>query len=164
MKVSPLFLALVLLQQVLETPSFMDDAKIQLAARTCFGGHHPDRAIHSQAASQAPDLACIRQEMRSRLFERFGRHLRVFSHGLPTTHLACLLMLVSGTSLTRFSMFSMFCFVIFHVHFSLFKRAAICLTLEYCHTHMSTPGDCMSASDHDDPLPIKQTVLPLTVA
>ena len=72
--------ALVVLQQVFESSSFLSAAQIK-----------PDHAPHIHAPLRAPRLVCVRLEMRSCLsFERCGGHLQLLSHGLPTNCLNCL--------------------------------------------------------------------------
>ena len=124
------------------------------------------------------------------VFEGFVGHLRVLSHGLPTHRLACLgqgpMLHLLDARLGHFSdpflnfLPVLLCDLSFAPRCApkkvtsmspSFKRAAVCLTLEYGHPSllwmarsvlplaMSTPSSCMSATDHDNPLPMKQTFL-----
>ena len=183
------FFALVLLQQVLETTSFLGDAKIQPPQEVDLRSRRVKLVLSLQVCDHT-------QQLCPQMSKGLGPHevaLDLAPHtpikevslvSIKNQCCACL-MLVSSTSLICFSIFFLSC-LIFRLRplcakkvtsiSPSFKRVAICSTLEDGHHRllwmawsvlplaMSTPSNCIAATDHDNPFPIKQTVLPLKIA
>ena len=139
-------------QPASSTIVFIEHFAHQSAARCCWGGHRPDPALHLHAPMQAPDLVCTRMEMQSRFFLNglpgifmYFRMVSRHSVLLVSVKNQCCtrLVLVSGTSLTDFSILFLSCFVIFRLRPQCakkvtstspsFTRAVIFLTVEYDH-------------------------------
>ena len=151
-------LALVLLWQALETPSFLGDAKIQSPQEVGLCVRRVKLALSLRVCDHTQQLFLKGLLDIFVYFRTVSRHT-VLLVSVKDRCCTCL-MLVSGTSLTLFSIFSLSCFVIFrlpplctkksHVHVTLFQACGRLLNTGVWPSQSSVDGAERLATGHVD--------------